>query len=165
MINYREPAGEEMQSQRDFLLSMEYANWIHGLTSWQVYFTGTFRWPASLDSAVRGFKKFMMKQYHECNYFAAFEPFPSGYGWHNHSLIERPGRDIYCKEMWSAWFQRFGRNKVELIRSREDVASYASKYCVKQAIGKGWYEVHVWKPSCQPGALLNFPEGLAGVSK
>jgi len=138
---------------KDAQLSFSMARWLCAMHPWQAMFTGTFRWTSSIWSAEKMFVKFMARHYSDCEYFYCVEPNPSGEGFHDHGLIWRP-LELYRREMWSKWFNHYGRARVEPVRAFLDAMSYCSKYVVKsirsQDTGKQvFWNVHV--PSCKAG--------------
>ena len=70
---------------------------------------------------------------------------------HFYALEQNPGRDGYhvhalwvdCKnlrrsDIWREWFARYGRNRIEPVRSPGDVADYCAKYVTKEG---AWWNV------------------------
>jgi len=153
---------EQVQADKACTM-MELANWIHSLAPWQVIAHFTWRdkpfklrdgstkmCGVSSESARRYYEKFMAKNFPRLTYFYAIEPNPSRDGHHIHALFS-DARDLYRKEMWELWFQKFGRNKVEKVSSKEDVVGYCAKYCTKAYTGQdgAWWNVklqsHHWE--------------------
>jgi hypothetical protein len=135
---------------RQIHLVSEMARFVDGLAPWQAFVTATYAWVSSLDSTRRTFERFMMKEYHECEYFYAIECNPSRDGHHVHALVHRPGLDLYRKEFWAKWFAKYGRVRVEPIRGMANVTDYCAKYVVKQA--DTWWNLKVWRKD-HPGGL------------
>jgi hypothetical protein len=53
-----------------------------------------------------------------------------------HGLLQLPARDPAAKreqssDLWRELFDRFGRSEVSPVQANEAVATYVSKYCVK----------------------------------
>jgi len=71
------------------------------------------------------------------SYFYAEEANPSRDGYHIHALWA-DAKTLYRKEAWATWFKRFGRARIEPIRSNADVASYCAKYVTKE---RAWWNV------------------------
>lgn len=118
---------------------MQRVAWIESLAPWSVMFTGTFRWEASVWSAGRCFQKFMRKRLPGLSWFEAVEQNPSREGYHVHSLWA-DCRGVFRKEEWAAWFEKYGRCKIELVRNKGDVSEYASKYLCKP---NDWWDVYL----------------------
>jgi hypothetical protein len=113
------------------------AEWVHGLAPWQVILHFTFAWEASLDSGRRCFEKFMRQHYPRVSYFYALEQNPCRDGFHVHALWS-DSRNVFRKEAWAAWFAKYGRARIEPVRSQEDVAGYCAKYVTKEG---AWWNV------------------------
>lgn len=74
------------------------------------------------------------------SYFYALEPNPGRDGYHVHALwcdCENKSRRV----IWQTWFGRYGRVRIEPIRSRDDVSDYCAKYVTKVAT---WWDVHLF---------------------
>jgi len=109
---------------------MQRVDWINHLAPWEITATFTFRWESSLDSTRRIFEKFMRRKFGRLSYYYAIEPNPNRYGNHVHSLWA-DASGVFRREAWAAWFQRYGRAKIEPVKSPQDSAQYASKYLCK----------------------------------
>jgi hypothetical protein len=129
---------EHVGLQRN-LAALQMAEWVHGLAPWECIAHLTFRWEASFDSGRRGFEKFMAQRFPWMSYFYALEQNPGRLGCHVHALWSDT-RNVYCREAWASWFDRYGRNKIELVRSKDDVASYCAKYVCKE---RAWWNVRL----------------------
>jgi hypothetical protein len=105
--------------------------WIQSLADWEVMTTLTFRWEASGWSAMRAFQKFMARRLKGVSYYAVTEKNPSRDGYHLHSLWADT-KTVSRKGEWAAWFEKFGRCRIEPVRSAGDSAGYASKYLSKE---------------------------------
>ena len=68
---------------------------------------------------------------------------------HFYALEQNPGRDgfhvhaLWCdclnksrRDLWQKWFERYGRNRIEPVNSRDDVSDYCAKYVTKE--GAWW---------------------------
>jgi hypothetical protein len=44
------------------------------------------------------------------------------------------------REIWRTWFERYGRNRIEAVHSRDDVADYCAKYVTKEG---AWWNVRL----------------------
>jgi hypothetical protein len=77
--------------------------------------------------------------------------------------IANPGRDgyhahaLWCdcqsesrQHTWRIWFERYGRNRIEPVNRRDDVADYCAKYvCIRCVVEREAFE------SSPPAALNN----------
>lgn len=129
----------ELTVGRQLHLATEMARWLESLRVWPVVTHLTFRWEASVWSAKRCYEKFMAKELPHTEYF--YSPEPNGLrggGWHLHSLWFS-NLEIERKEKWYQWFTRYGRARIEPVRSHVDVVQYCSKVCyVSKALGEFW---------------------------
>ena len=116
----------------------------------------------SQPAAMRAFQKFI-KNTDEYRASAIYftEPNPSRAGHHLHALIQfhdeqvgLDGRSDSAYTMWRAWYNRYGRNRVEKIRNQGDVEEYVTKHCAKYATkhvsqgGEWWWacnDSQLWK--------------------
>lgn len=119
--------------------------WVGGLAAWSVISHQTFRWEASLWSARRCYERFMKKELPAIGYFYALEANPGRPGYHVHALWADPselhaGVQVQRSEIWQRWFKRYGRSKIEPIKSVDDVADYCSKYVCKEG---AWWNVRL----------------------
>jgi len=113
--------------------------------SFSYFFTGTFkREPQNLDKAIRIGGKYFDTYKDKCNkegegfwYFLTAERGGKHGRPHLHGLIgTTEPRDHTAKtnsyhDLWFKCFQRFGRCKIEKIRSSAGVKSYCTKYIAK----------------------------------
>lgn len=129
--------GEDYRKLQMQLDKLQMVQWVHSLAPWQVIAHLTFRWEVSLDSARRLYERFMRKKLASLSYFYAEEQNPSRDGYHVHALWA-DCKGLYRKEAWHSWFHRFGRARIEPVRSEGDVASYCSKYVTKEG---AWWNV------------------------
>ena len=130
--------------------------WVDKLAAWDVWFTGTFRWPVFRVDVASGItERFMAHNVPARPVFYAVEWHPGGHGCHVHALIASSG-SCYRSGLWRAWFGRYGRARVEPVRHADQVSSYCAKYCVKQAFSKGWWNAL----NCVQGV---FPGGASGL--
>lgn len=127
------------------------ADWLQ-TQSWQYFFTVTCRRPRRDSVAfirdigqVPGYSKM----------FVACEPHRYNHNLHAHGLIATPepaslpwrggsyaGAPAY--EFWDKWFHRFGRTRVEAIRSTSDVTGYCAKYVCKLTDGDNYDFLGDW---------------------
>jgi hypothetical protein len=116
------------------------ADWVHRLCPWEVIAHLTFRWECSLESGRRCFERFMRKHHARLSYFYALEA--NGHcsdrtGFHVHALWG-DCQGVFRKEAWATWFKRYGRARIEPVRSKGDVSGYCSKYVTKEG---AWWNV------------------------
>lgn len=124
---------------------LQRVQWIQELAPWSVMATFTFRWQAGIYSAQRCFEKTMRRRLPGVSYYEAIEANPGRDGYHVHSLWA-DCRTVYRKEEWSNWLKRYGRSRIEPVRSAADVSDYASKYLCK---GDAWWNVKLqWHRLC-----------------
>lgn len=130
-------AGEDYLKLQLHLDKLQRVAWVGSLAEWEVMFTGTFRWSASLDSARRIFEKWMRKKLPHVSYYYALEGNPGRDGFHVHALWA-DCRGVLRKDAWLSWFKPYGRARIEPVRSKRDCEDYASKYLCKS---DGWWNV------------------------
>lgn len=121
---------------------MTLAEWISSLRPWQAFGTFTFRWEASLSSATRSFERFMRREGAGVSYFYAIEPNPARDGYHIHALLHSH-LEFSRKKLWSAWWQRYGRNRIEPPLHVANVELYCAKYCFKSRGSDFWWDVRL----------------------
>jgi len=138
------------------------AGWIDGLAPWQVIAHLTFKPRPAFQSgkkfyservqqvgdpvgtshvaAQESFERLMKTEHPDTDYFYATETNPGLVaGAHIHTVLHR-SLGIYCKASWEEWFKKYGRCKFELIKSKDDVVSYAAKYVTKE---RSWWNVKI----------------------
>jgi hypothetical protein len=122
------------------------SSWVYDLCPWSVFFTGTFKGEFSEGSASKAFERYMKRDLYGVSYFYSVERNPSRYGHHVHALFGHCPA-LQRSHAWRKWFTRYGRARVEPVRSREDVADYCSKhlagYLTKEG---GWWNQKVYSP-------------------
>lgn len=144
--------GEEFFKLQLHLDQMARADWVLSLAPWNVIAHLTFRWEVSLDGARRGYERFMKRALPQVSYFYAEERNPQRDGYHVHALWHG---NIFRREAWASWFERFGRARIEPIKSRADGVDYCAKYVIKE---EAWWNVKLqWdlaqKLRCESFAL------------
>lgn len=125
---------EKGESDMKLQLALDKAQrvrWVRELADWKVMATLTFRWESSVWSAMRAYKKFMAKRLPGVSYYAVTERNPSRDGYHLHALWA-DCKTVSRKDQWAAWFEKFGRARIEPVRDENDVSGYASKYLCKE---------------------------------
>jgi hypothetical protein len=120
----------------------EMASWVAGLAPWSVIAHHTFVWEASIWSAQKSFEKFMARDCRDVSYFYAIEENPSRDGHHVHALWSNC-EGVQRSRVWERWKERYGRNRIEPVRSVMDVTSYCAKYVTKEG---AWWNVAIVTP-------------------
>ena len=122
------------------------SEWVYGLAPWSLFFTGTFRGEYTEAAAQRAFERFTKKNYPQLTYFYSLERNPSRVGHHVHVLFSK-SEGMYRKQFWNKWFTQYGRNKLEPINSREDVANYCTKHLAGYLTKSGgWWNYRLANP-------------------
>jgi hypothetical protein len=140
---------------RDRSIVAATAEWVNGLCGWNWIGHFTFRFEASIWSTQKRFPEFISAVAPDLSCFYAVEQNPSRDGHHVHALIGNT-RELRRKAIWRAWFERYGRNRIEPIRSADDVAGYCAKYVCKR---RAWWDVAIDRAtreklnSVDPGAI------------
>ena len=157
IVEYTEHGMSKAQAA---ILRVEMAGWIDGLAPWQVIAHLSFKPRPAFQSgrkfyservqqvappvgtshvaAAESFERLMRRSHPDTDYFYATESNPGLIaGAHIHTVLHRPLK-IYCKAWWEEWFELYGRNRFELIKSKDDVVSYAAKYVTKE---RSWWNV------------------------
>jgi len=121
---------------------LELAGWVSSLAPWRVIAHHTFVWEASIWSAQKSFEKFMARELRDVSYFYAIEENPSRDGHHVHALWA-DCEAVQRSRIWERWKERYGRNRIEPVRSVMDVTSYCAKYVTKEG---AWWNVKIVSP-------------------
>ena len=77
--------------------------------------------------------------------FYALEPNPGRDGHHAHALWV-DCRNLRRRDIWRSWFERYGRNRIESVHSRDDVSDYCTNYVTKAG---AWWNVKLLS-HCHP---------------
>lgn len=120
----------------------EMSIWVGSLAQWSVIAHHTFVWEASIWSAQKSFEKFMARDCKHVSYFYAVEENPSRDGHHVHALWSNCA-GVQRSRIWQRWKERYGRNRIEPVRSMMDVTSYCAKYVTKEG---AWWNVKILTP-------------------
>ncbi|MBA7581779.1 hypothetical protein ES708_23690 [subsurface metagenome] len=134
-----------MCSDIDYKVGEALSDWLQ-TQSWQYFFTVTCRKPR-VDSLA------LMRDISEVDgyskLFIACEPHRLNRNLHAHGLLATPEpstlpwrgehyRPSQPIDFWDKWFHRFGRTRVEPIRSMADVAGYCADYVCKITDGDNY---------------------------
>jgi hypothetical protein len=113
-------------------------------------------------NAKRYFESWMRKHYPEYSWFYCVEPNPGRDGHHLHALIIPPlGVKCSHAQMGVAWWDRYGWNKVEDIKSNDDVTLYCTKHVVRYLNkGGGWYNLEINDSEIYHGRKRKTREGV-----
>jgi len=133
------PSEEGMKAQLA-LDKLQRVSWIESLVApggWEVMSTFTFRWESSLESTRRCFTRWIARDLPRISYFYGIEQNPSRDGYHVHSLWA-DCRSVFRKAVWQDRHDRWGRARIEPVRSKQDSSEYASKYLCKP---NAWYDI------------------------
>lgn len=117
----------------------------HGWTGGNHYKGRPEKVGISERNAKRYFERVMRTSYPEYSWFYVVEPNPSRSGHHVHALL-MPPTGVQCShaEMGKLWWNKYGWNKVEDIRSNKDVTGYCTKHVVRYLNkGGGWYNIEI----------------------
>ena len=111
-------------------------DWVHSLAPWQVISHLTFSWQASIWSAQRCYEKFMRTEMRGVSYFDALEENIRARWHHAHAfgVTAKASRGNTS----GGWFEHSGRNRIEPVNKRDDVADYCAKYACKEG---AWWDV------------------------
>ena len=96
-------------------------------------------------NARRYFEKHMRQHYPEWSWFYCTEPNKHRDGHHIHTLLIPPaGAEFSFAAMGKLWWDQYGYNKVEYIRSTQDVTGYCTKHVVRYLNkSAGWYNIEI----------------------
>lgn len=115
----------------------ELANWLCG-QKWDYFLTVTFKTPENRpDRAVQRVKREL--ESYPARSFIASECHEKG-DYHVHGLFhydrylspEIPHYDLSATTLWGALYSRFGRSRVEVVKSPLAVTLYCAKYVTKE---------------------------------
>ena len=96
-------------------------------------------------NAKKYFERYMTKIHPDMSWFYCVEPNPGRQGHHLHALMCPPtGGKISHKDLGTTWWNTYGWNKVEDIRSKKDISGYCTKHVVAYLNkGSGWYNIQI----------------------
>lgn len=133
-------------------------NWVQQLAPWEVFCTYTWRHKVPYDnrpwiqdkleprgvglwSAMRHVEEFHhLPELRGVSFFTAIEHHKSG-EIHAHEMWA-DCKGVRRSHMWQQWYLSHGRNRIEPIKSAEDVHRYCSKYIMKE--GAEWWPDLQW---------------------
>jgi len=107
---------------------------------WNYFLTVTFRWWARPEQSQTHFEyiRRSVARYHPERLFLGAELHTKG-DLHIHGLYAQgegtavaPQGYPRATDLWSVFFRRFGRSKVEVVHSKSAVVSYCTKYVTKE---------------------------------
>jgi len=118
----------------------EYQAWLSSIT-WDYFFTGTFRKEYSADGARRACQRFFGSGWPTFELGIIFIEGYEKYGRiHVHGLLRFDRKYVPPAGLiWQHWNHRYGRARVETIRSQKAVAGYCLKYIMKKAKDETWF--------------------------
>jgi len=122
----------ELEEVRRAALLMELRDYIQGFHGWNLFITQTFAHPmpaSRSDVALDRVRTFLDDSLQRPHGFLGTELHRSGFV-HIHGLIGAAGT-VRRTVLWQKLFRRFGFARVELVRSRTDVAAYCTTYITK----------------------------------
>ena len=114
----------------------------------------------SENSARNIFTRFMKKHLSETSYFFVTEENPKRDGHHVHALLApATGEELSWKTLGKLWWNNYGWNKFELIKSKEALTGYCTKHVVRYLNkGVGWYDIQINDTDMYHGALCRKSE-------
>jgi len=110
-----------------------FSDWVQTIAPWEVFVTMTYRWEASPRSAAKCFEKFMSREMRGVSYLYVVGRDPDGCGNHIHGLWCDCGERLRS-DIWQKWFNRYGINRIEPIKSPLDVADYCTKHLNEETL-------------------------------
>ena len=91
------------------------------------------------------FERYMKRELPSYSWFYVVEPNPTRAGNHVHALLI-PGESqrVEIAKHGPSWWERYGWNKMERIKSRDDITAYCTKHVVRYLTkGAGWYNIEI----------------------
>lgn len=122
-----------MNYERNYKLQREYTEWLSE-QHWDYFFTGTFKFESISPNGARRAAERFFRGFPTKELVVLFIESGSLYGEvHLHGLLRfRYGEKPSAETIWRAWFNKYGRAKVEVPKSGKDVSSYCCKYVTKE---------------------------------
>ncbi|PKD45284.1 hypothetical protein [Rhodohalobacter barkolensis] len=122
-----------MNYERNYKLQREYTEWL-SKERWDYFFTGTFKFEGITPNGARRAAERFFRGFPTKELVVLFIESGSLYGKvHLHGLLRfRIDRKPSAETIWRGWFDKYGRAKVEVPKSSEDVSSYCCKYVTKE---------------------------------
>ena len=99
----------------------------------------------SEDSAKKIFKRYMKKHLPAYSWFYVCEANNHRAGCHLHALlIPGQGQRVRIATHGPKWWEAYGWNKLEQIKSKSDVTAYCTKHVAHYLTkGVGWYDIEI----------------------
>jgi hypothetical protein len=133
---------------------LEMSFWVGTLARWRVIAHHTFVWESSLWAAQKSYEKFMDREVRDVSYFYAIEENPSRDGHHVHALWA-DCEGVHRSAIWEKWKGRYGRNRIEPVRSSLNVVEYCAKYVTKEG---AWWNARILQPALPFGDSIRSKE-------
>ena len=121
----------------------EFLDWVDHMAPWSTKWDSNTKFPCDEFRAVKLFEKFMHQELPSTTYiyFVELNPrqpiYTRGGGikrpCHVHALTDtnwgilKEQKNVMRRDIWSRWFLKYGRLKLEPLKSRKDAMEYASK--------------------------------------
>lgn len=126
----------------------EFGEWVLGLAPWQAFGTFTFQFQQTTAGASRCFESQAVRHLPGVGCFYSVEIHPGGHGGHVHALFSNLGEfetqpakkgnkllvtRIRGVNFWKLWFDRYGRNSIELPNDLGACGRYVAAYMTKES--------------------------------
>jgi hypothetical protein len=126
----------------------EFGEWVLQLAPWQAFGTFTFQFEMTTRGAANCFENQVARHLPGVRCFYSVEMHPGGHGGHVHALfanlgefesqLSKKGQRVLVTEIrgvnfWKLWFDRYGRNSIELPRDVGACGRYVASYMTKEA--------------------------------
>lgn len=130
-----------MELTANWKYAQEMGNWLNNMqfdesgelsTPWDYWFTGTFKYEATLKSARRASQNFIKSVNPDIAFWGTEAGKETGRN-HIHGLLHfRTLTPPPAKTLWNWWFTRYGRAHVDKFEQEKGAVHYVSKYVAKQ---------------------------------
>lgn len=126
----------------------EFGDWVLSLAPWQAFGTFTFKNQMTTQGAANCFENQVVRHLPGVRTFYSVEIHPGGHGGHVHALLANLGpfeskpagkgnkilvTSIRGVNFWKLWFDRYGRNSIELPNDVGACGRYVASYMTKEA--------------------------------